>query len=85
MGAIDVRVCKSVGVSKAQINVGLCREVEYSIDVVLYEAVHYLIWVGDISMVEREVPLIVKDSCVVQGGTVVKLIEGNDIIHIGIG
>lgn len=85
MGAIDICVGKSVGVAETQINVGLCCEVEYSINTVLYKAVHYFIWMGDVSMIEREVSLIVKYPCVVQGGTIVKVIKRNNIICIRVG
>ena len=36
-------------------------------------------------MVEGKVALVVESSSIVQGGTVVELVEGHDIVCIGIG
>ena len=85
MGSIDISVRKRVRVAKAQIDVGLRCKVEYSIDTVLLQAVHHLVRVRDVAMVEGEVPLAVEDPCVVQGRTVVQLVEGDDIVCIGVG
>lgn len=82
---VDVCVCESVRVTKAQIDVGLRGEVEDGIDLVTLEAVHYLGGVGDVSMVEGEVSLVVEDSGIVQGRAVVKLVEGDNVVCIGIG
>lgn len=60
-------------------------EVEDGIDVMLLEAVHHLVRVGYIAMVEGEVLLIIENLRIVRRRTVVKLIEGNYVICVRVG
>lgn len=83
--AVDVCVCEGIRVTKTQINMRLCSEVENGIDVVALEAVHNFGGVCDVAMVEREVSLVVEDSGIVERGTVVELVEGDDIVCIRVG
>lgn len=80
VGPVDVGVGEAVRVAKAQVDVGLGGEVEDGIDVVTLEAVHDLGGVGDVALVEGEVPLVIESAGVVERGTVVKLVEGDDVV-----
>jgi hypothetical protein len=79
---VNIGVGESVRVTKTQIDVGLRREVEDGIDIVSLKAVHNLRRIGNVAMVECEVALVVQDSGVVQRSTVVKFVEGYDIIRV---
>lgn len=83
--AVHVGVGELVGVSEAQVDVGLGGKVEDGIDVMPLEAVHDLGGVGDVAMVEGEIPLVVEHPGIVQRRTVVELVEGHDIVGIGVG
>lgn len=85
VGSVNVGVGESVRVAKGQVNVGLGSEVEDGVNVVTLQAVHDLGWVGDITMVEGEVSLIVQGARVVEGSAVVKLIEGDDVVGVWVG
>ena len=82
MSSVHVGVGESVGVTEGQINVGLGSEVEDGVNVVTLQAVHNLRWVGDITVVEGEVSLVVQRTGVVEGSAVVELIEGDDVVGI---
>jgi len=58
--------------------------VEDGVDVVLLQAVHHLVRVGDVAMVEGEVLLVFEGPGVIEGGAVVELVEGDDIVCIGV-
>ncbi len=82
LGALEQHVCaedigmgEAVRVSEAQVDVRLGREVEDGVDLVALEAVDDLGGVGDVTLVEGEVALVVQHSRVVQRGTVVELVE----------
>lgn len=66
VSTVNVGVGESVGVSEAQINVGLSSKVENGINVIALEAVHDLRWVGDVSVVKGEVSLVIEGTGVVQ-------------------
>ena len=85
MCTIYICMRKCVGVTEAQINVRLCGKVENCVNIVSLQAVHDLRRVCDIAMVECEISFVIEDSRVVQGSTVVELVEGNDVVGIGIG
>ena len=85
VGTIDIGVGEGIRVTETQIDVGLCGEVEDSIDLVSLEAVHDLGGVGDVAMVEGEVALVVQDPGVVQGRAVIELVEGDNVVGIGVG
>lgn len=85
VGSVNVGVGESVGVSEGQVNVRLGSKVEDGVDVVTLQAVHNLSWVGDITVVEGEVPLVVQGAGVVEGSTVVELIEGDDVVGVWVG
>ncbi len=85
VSAVDVGVGEAVGVSEGQVNVRLSREVEDGVNVVTLQAVHNLGWVCDITMVEREVSLIVQGAGVVEGRAVVELVEGDDVVGVWVG
>jgi len=85
MCAIYICMCECVRVTKAQINVRLCGKVENCVNIVSLQAVHDLGRVCDIAMVECEISFVIEDSRVVQGSAVVELVEGNDVVGIGIG
>lgn len=82
VGSVNVGVGESVRVTEGQINVGLGSEVEDGVNVVTLQAVHNLRWVGDITVVEGEVSLVVQRTGVVEGSAVVELIEGDDVVGI---
>jgi len=65
--------------------VRLRSKVEDRIDIVSLKAVHDFRGVCNVAVVEREIPFVVEDSSVIQGRTVVELVEGYDIVRIGIG
>ena len=85
VGAVDVGVGEAVRVAKAQIDVGLGGKVEDGVDIVALEAVDDLDGVGDVALVEAKVALLVEGARVVEGGAVVELVEGHDVIGVGIG
>ncbi len=66
VGSVYVGVCKGIGVSETQVDVGLRREVEDGINVVPLQTVHNLGRVRDVSMVECEIALVLESSGVVQ-------------------
>lgn len=80
VSAVDVGVGETVGVSEAQVDVGLGSEVEDGVNVVALEAVHHLGGVGDVSLVEGEVPLVIEGTGVVERSTVVELVEGDNVV-----
>jgi hypothetical protein len=82
--AENVIVGESVGISEAQVNVGLSSKVEDGVNLVAFKAVHDFRGIGDIAMVEAEVPLVIECSRVVQRGAVVELVERYDIVRIGV-
>lgn len=84
MCAKYVIVGESIGISETQIDVGLSSKVENSVNFVAFKAVHDFRRISDIAMVEAEVPLVIECSCVVQRGAVVKLVERDDIVCIGV-
>lgn len=84
VSAVDVSVGETVRVSETQVNVGLRGEVEDGVNVVALEAVHDLRGVRDVAMVEGEVPLIVQGAGVVERCAVVQLVEGDDVVGIGV-
>jgi len=65
--------------------VGLRSEVENGINLVALEAVHDFGGVCDVAMVECEIALVVEGAGVVQRSAVVELVEGDDIVCIGVG
>lgn len=65
MGAIDVGVSETVRVAETQVDVGLRGEVEDGVDVVPLQAVDDFAGVGDVAVVEVEIPLVVQHACVV--------------------
>lgn len=85
MCTIDVCVGEGVRVTKAQIDMGLCGEMEDCINIVSLQAIHDLGGICNVAMVEREISLVVEDSSVVQGGAVVELVKGYDIVRIWVG
>ena len=78
-------MCESVGVSETKVDMGLSGKVEDCVNVVSLQAVHDFRGVGDVAMVEGKVALVVESSSIVQRRTVVELVEGDDIVCIGIG
>jgi hypothetical protein len=82
--SVDIGMGELIGISEAQINVRLSSKVEDSINVVSLQAIHNLGGIGDISMVESKVPLIVKGSSIVQRCAVIEFIEGDDVIGVGV-
>lgn len=85
MGAVDVGVCEAVRVAKAQVDVRLGGKVEDGVDVVALEAVNHLDGVGDVALVEAKVALLVEGACVIERGAVVKLVERDDVVGLGVG
>lgn len=79
-----VIVGESVGISEAQVDMGLSSKVKNGVDFITLKAVHDFRRISDIAMIEAEVPLVIKCSCVVQRGAVVELVERDDIVCIGI-
>jgi hypothetical protein len=75
-------VSESVGISEAQVDMGLSSKVENGVNFVAFKAVHDFRRICDIAMIEAEVPLVIECSCVVQRGAVVELVEGDDIVCI---
>jgi len=84
VSAVDVGVGETVRVSETQVNVGLRGEVEDGVNIVALEAVHDLRGVRDVAMVEGEVSLIVQDAGIVERCAVVQLVEGDDVVGIGV-
>lgn len=84
VGAVDVGVGETVRVSEAQVDVRLGGEVEDGVDVVALEAVHHLGGVGDVALVEGEVPLVIEGAGVVERSTVVELVKGDNVVCLGV-
>ncbi|KFY44487.1 hypothetical protein V494_01461, partial [Pseudogymnoascus sp. VKM F-4513 (FW-928)] len=80
VGAVDVGVGETVRVSERQVNVGLGGEVEDGVNVVALKAVHHLGGVGDVALVEGEVPLVIEGAGVVERSTVVELVKGDNVV-----
>ena len=80
VGAVDVGVGETVRVSEAQVDVRLGGEVKNGVDVVALEAVHHLGGVGDVALVEGEVPLVIEGAGVVERSTVVELVKGDNVV-----
>jgi hypothetical protein len=78
--AVDIGVGEAVGVAEAQVDVGLGGKVEDGVNVMALEAVHHLGGVGDVALVEGEVPLVIEGAGVVERGTVVELVEGDNVV-----
>lgn len=85
MSSVDIGVGESVRVTKTQIHVGLRGKMENGINVVSLEAVHDLGGICNVAIVEGEIPLVVQDTGVVQGSAVIELIEGDDVVRVGVG
>lgn len=84
VGAVDVGVGEPVRVTEAQVDVRLRGEVEDGVDVVALEAVHHLGGVGDVALVEGEVPLVIEGAGVVERCAVVELVEGDNVVCVGV-
>lgn len=85
MGTVDIGIGELIRVSEGQVDVGLSCEMENCIDLVLLDAANDVFRVGDVSVVELEVGEGVEHPCVVEGGTIVKFIKGDDVVGIWIG
>ena len=85
VGTIDVGVGEAVRVTETQVDVRLGGEVEDGVNLVSLHAVDDLERVGDVSMVESEVVLVVERAGVVEGGAVVELVEGDDVVGVRVG
>lgn len=85
VGAVDVGVGEAVGVAKAQVDVRLGGKVEDGVDVVALQAVDNLRGVGDVTLVEGEVALVIQGAGVVERGAVVKLVKGDNVVRVGVG
>lgn len=85
VGAVYVGVREPVRVSEAEVHMRLCGEVEYRVDVMPLQAVDDLGRVGDVSVVEAKVPLVVQGAGVVERGAVVQLVEGDDVVSVRVG
>jgi hypothetical protein len=84
MCPIYIRVGKLVRVAEAEIDMGLRREMEDGVDVMLPQYPLYVRWRCDVTVLEREVWFVVECSGVVQRRAVVKLIKGDDIVLVGV-
>ena len=71
VSTVHVSVCKCVGVTKTQINMGLSGKVEDSVNLMSLETVHDLRRICDISMVKGEISLVIEGSCVVERCTII--------------
>jgi len=80
--AENVIIGESVGISEAQVNMGLSSKVKDGVNLVAFKAVHDLRGISDIAMVEAEVPLVIECSRVVQRSAVVEFVERDDIVRI---
>lgn len=72
---VNVGVSEAIRVSETQVHVRLSCEVEDGIDIKSLHTIDDLDRVGDVAMVEAEVTLAVENSGVVQGCTVIELVE----------
>jgi hypothetical protein len=84
MCPVDIRVGKLVRVAKAEINVGLRREMEDGVDVMLAQYALHVCRRCNVAVLEGEVPLLFKCPRIIQCRAVVELIEGDDIIVVRI-
>lgn len=85
VSTVHIGVGESVRVTKTQVDVGLRSEMEDGIDIVALQTVHDFGGVCNVAMVEGEVALVLEDARVVQGSAVVELVEGDDIVRVGVG
>jgi hypothetical protein len=64
--------------------VRLRGEVEDGVNLVLSKSALDVRWRCDISVLERKIWLVIEDARVVEGGAIVELVEGHDIVVLGI-
>lgn len=83
--AVDVGVREAVRVAEAQVDVRLRGEVQHGVDAVALHAVDHVGRVRDIALVEGEVGPVCEEGRVVEGGAVVELVEGDDVVRVGVG
>jgi hypothetical protein len=82
VSTVDISVGEAVRVAERQVDVGHGGEVEDGVDVVALDAGLDLLWVGDVALEEVEVLLLVQGAGVVQGGAVVELVKGDDVVGV---
>lgn len=62
----------------------LGSEVKDGVDVVALQAVHDLGGIGDIALVKSKVALVVQSASVVERSAVVKLVERDNVVGVGV-
>ena len=75
---------ENVGVAETQVHVCVRREVEDGVNVVLLQAFDHVAWNRDIAVEEAEVRLRLQHAGIVQRAAVVELVEGNNVVGVGI-
>jgi hypothetical protein len=75
---------EEVGVAETQVHVCMRREVEDGINIVLLQAFDHVARYGDIAVKEAEVRLRLQHARIVQRAAVVELVEGNNVVCVGI-
>ena len=84
MGAIHIGMGEAVRVAKAKVDMRLSSKMEDGVDLMALHAVDDFGRIGDISLIEGKIPLIVEHASVVQRRAVVQLIEGHDVVRLRI-
>lgn len=85
VGAVDVGVGEAVRVTEAQVDVGLGGEVENGVNVVALQAVEHLVGIGDVALDKGKVLAFVEGTGVVERRAVIELVEGDNVVCVGIG
>lgn len=65
MSTVHVGVCEPVRIAEAQVDMRLRRKMEDGVDLKPFHAIKHFGWVCDISMIKREILLIVEHTSVV--------------------
>jgi hypothetical protein len=82
--AIYVRICELVRIAEAEIDVGLSGEVEDGVNLVLAQHTLYVRGRCNVPMLKGKVLAVVEDASVIQGRAIVELVEGYDIVAVGV-
>jgi hypothetical protein len=80
MCAVYVRVREFIRIAEAEVDMRLRGEMEDSIDIVLPQHTLYVCRQCDVPVFECEVRSVIENSCVVERGAVVQLVEGDHIV-----
>ena len=85
MGTVYISIGELIRISERQIDVGLCGEMEDGVDIVLFDAALDVFGVGDVAVVEFKIWFVIEHARVVEGGAVVELVKGDNLVGFRIG